>query len=51
MDSQEPRQGIQKKKKKKRLCTEGVKSPSQIPGQSPRFTFVEQDGKHQGPED
>ena len=31
--------------------TKGIKSPSQIPGQSPSLTSTEQDWKHQGPED
>ena len=35
----------------KRPGTKGIKSPSQIPGQSPSLTSVEQDWKHQGPED
>ena len=35
----------------KRLATEGMKSLSQILGQSPSLTSLEQDLKHQGPED
>ena len=35
----------------KRPGTNGIKFPSQIPGQSPSLTSVEQDWKHQGPED
>ena len=35
----------------KRPGTEGVKSPSQIPGQSPSHTSAEQDWRHQGPEE
>ena len=35
----------------KRPRTKGTKSPSQIPGQNPGLTSVEQDWKHQGPED
>ena len=35
----------------KRPGTKGIKSPSQIPGQSPSLTSIEQDWKHQGPED
>ena len=31
--------------------TNGIKSPSQIPGQSPSLTSKEQDYMHQGPED
>ena len=31
--------------------TKGIKSPSQIPGQSPSLTAVEQDWKHKEPED
>ena len=34
----------------KRPGTKGIKSPSQIPGQSPSLTSVEQDWKHQQPE-
>ena len=33
----------------KRPGTKGIKSPSQIPGQSPSLALVEQDWKHQGP--
>ena len=32
----------------KRLGTEGVKSPSQIPGQIPSLTSIEQEWKDQG---
>ena len=39
------------KDSKKRPGTKGIKSPSQILGQSPSLTSVEQDRKHQGPED
>ena len=35
----------------KRPGTKGIKSPSQIPGQSPSLTSIEQDWNHQGPED
>ena len=35
----------------KRPGTKGIKSVSQIPGQSPSLAFIEQDWKHQGPED
>ena len=35
----------------KRPGTKRVKSPSQIHGQSPSPTSIEQDWKHQGPED
>ena len=35
----------------KRPGTKGIKSPSQIPGQSTSLTSIEQDWKHQGPED
>ena len=35
----------------KRPGTKGIKSLSQIPGQSPSVTSIEQDWKHQGPED
>ena len=35
----------------KRPGTKGIKSPSQIPGQSVSLTSIEQDWKHQGPED
>uniref|UniRef100_A0A8C4R4X8 Uncharacterized protein n=1 Tax=Eptatretus burgeri TaxID=7764 RepID=A0A8C4R4X8_EPTBU len=35
----------------KRLGPKGIKSLSQIPGQSPSLTSIEQDQKHQGPED
>ena len=35
----------------KRPRTEGIKSLSQIPGQSPSLTSIEQDCKHQGTED
>ena len=35
----------------KRPGTKGIKSPSQILGQSPSLTPIEQDWKHQGPED
>ena len=35
----------------KRPGTKEIKSPSQIPGQSPSLTSVERDWKHQGPED
>ena len=35
----------------KRPGSEGVKSPSQNPGQSPSLASFEQDWKHQGPED
>ena len=35
----------------KRPGTKGIKSPSQIFGQSPSLTSIEQDWKHQGPED
>ena len=35
----------------KRPGTKGIKSPSQIPGQSPSLTSEEPDWKHQGPED
>ena len=35
----------------KRPGTKGIKSPSKIPGQSPSLTSIEQDWKHQGPED
>ena len=35
----------------KRPGTKGIKSPSQMPGQSPSLTSVEQDEKHEGPED
>ena len=31
--------------------TKGIKSPSQIPGQSPTLTSREQDWKYQGPEE
>ena len=31
--------------------TKGIKSPSQNPCQSPSLTSIEQDWKHQGPED
>jgi len=31
--------------------TKGINSPSQIPGHSPSPTSIEQDWKHQGPED
>ena len=34
-----------------RPFTKGIKSPSQIPGQSQSLSSVEQDWKHQGPED
>ena len=34
----------------KRSGTKGIKSSSQILGQSPSLTSVEQDWKHQGPE-
>ena len=35
----------------KRPGTKGIKSPSQIPGQTSSLTSIEQDWKHQGPED
>ena len=35
----------------KRPGTKGIKSPSQIPGQSSSLKSAEQDWKHQGPED
>ena len=35
----------------KRPRTKGIEFPSQIPGQSPSLTSIEQDWKHQGPED
>ena len=35
----------------KRPGIKGIKSPSQIPGQSPSLTSIEQDWKHQVPED
>ena len=35
----------------KRPGTKGIMSPSQIPHQSPSLTSVEQNWKHQGPED
>ena len=35
----------------KRPGTKGIKSPSQILGQSPSLASIEQDWKHQGPED
>ena len=35
----------------KRPGTKGIKSPSQIPGQSPSLKYMEQDWKHQGPEE
>ena len=35
----------------KRPGTEGLKSPSQTPGQSPSLTSIEQEWKHQGTED
>ena len=35
----------------KRPGTNAIKSPSQIPGQRPTLTSVEQDWKHQEPED
>ena len=35
----------------KRPGTKGIKSPSQIFGQSLSLTSIEQDWKHQGPED
>ena len=35
----------------KRPGNKGFKYPSQIPGQSPSLTSVEQDWNHQGPED
>ena len=35
----------------KRPGPKGIKSPSQIPGQSPSLTSIEQDWKHRGPED
>ena len=35
----------------KRPGTKGIKSPSQILGQSPSLTSREQDWKHKGPED
>ena len=35
----------------KRLGTKGIKSPSQMLGQSPSLTSKEQDWKHQAPED
>ena len=35
----------------KRPGTKGIKSQSQIPGQSQSLTSIEQDWKHQGPED
>ena len=35
----------------KRPGTKGIKSPSQIPDQSLSLTSIEQDWKHQGPED
>ena len=35
----------------KRPGTKGIKSPSQILGKGPSLAFIEQDWKHQGPED
>ena len=35
----------------KRPGTKGIRSPFKIPGQNPNLTSVEQDWKHQGPED
>ena len=35
----------------KRPVTKGIKSPSQILGQSPSLASLEHDWKHQGPED